>query len=78
MGSQYRSAIFYHDPAQKEVAEKVIHEVQPMWSKPIVTQIVAATEFYKAEDYHQDYLQKSPDGYTCHFIRYDAFGKEDV
>ncbi len=39
------------------------------WSSPIVTEIVAAGDFWPAEDYHQDYLQKNPDGYTCHWIR---------
>jgi peptide methionine sulfoxide reductase MsrA len=39
------------------------------WDKPVVTEIVAATQWYAAEDYHQDYLQKHPSGYTCHFMR---------
>ena len=69
VGTQYRSAIFYHDETQRETAERVKREVQPHWDKPIVTEIVAAGPFYAAEDYHQDYLEKNPGGYTCHFLR---------
>ena len=70
-GTQYRSAIFYHDARQKELAEKIITEVEASkkWPKPIVTQVVEASPFYLAEEYHQDYLQKNPGGYTCHYIR---------
>ena len=70
-GTQYRSAIFYLDASQKEIAEKVITEVEAShkWPAPIVTEVVAASEFYPAEDYHQDYLQKHPGGYTCHYVR---------
>lgn len=71
IGSQYRSAIFYHDDAQKKVAEEVIARVNASkkWKAPIVTEVTAAREFYPAEDYHQDYLVKNPGGYTCHYIR---------
>jgi methionine-S-sulfoxide reductase len=71
IGTQYRSAIFYHSDAQKKTAEKVIERVNKSgaWKKPVVTQLVPATEFYIAEDYHQDYLEKEPNGYTCHYIR---------
>ena len=70
-GSQYRSAIFYENESQKEIAEKVKAEVDESgkWSSPIVTEISPAQEFYSAEEYHQDYLQKNPGGYTCHFVR---------
>ncbi len=70
-GSEYRSAIFYVDPEQQALAEKVKDEVNASgkWSKPVVTEITKASTFYPAEDYHQDYLQKNPGGYTCHFIR---------
>jgi len=63
--------IFYSSPEQKKVAEEVKREVDASgkWSAPVVTEIVAATPWYPAEDYHQDYLQKNPDGYTCHFLR---------
>ena len=70
-GDQYRSAIFYNDETQAEVARRVKAEVDASgkWKAPIVTEIVAAGEFYVGEDYHQDYLEKHPNGYTCHFLR---------
>ena len=68
-GTQYRSAIFYHDEKQREVAERAKTKAQAKWSKPIVTQVVPATEFWPAEDYHQDYLHRTPWGYTCHYLR---------
>lgn len=71
IGSQYRSAIFYQGEKQKETAEKVKERVRQSgkWKSKIVTEIVPATPFYPAEDYHQDYLQKYPNGYTCHYLR---------
>ena len=71
VGSQYRSAIFFHSEKQKEVALQVIQEFDKSkrWPAPIVTQVVPAKEFYSAESYHQDYLQKNPGGYTCHILR---------
>ena len=70
IGTQYRSAIFYLNDAQKSVAEKVRdRQNRERWGGKIVTEIVPATEFYKAEDYHQDYLQKHPNGYNCHYLR---------
>jgi methionine-S-sulfoxide reductase len=71
VGSQYRSAIFYHSPAQKETAERVKSEVDRSgkWKKPVATEITPAAEFYSAEEYHQDYLVKNPGGYTCHWLR---------
>ena len=70
-GKQYRSAIFYTSDAQKKLAETTIKKVNDLkvWKKPIVTQITSAGPWAKAEDYHQDYLQKNPQGYTCHFER---------
>lgn len=70
-GTQYRSVIFFHSPEQKKTAEDTIKKVNDSkkWPKPIVTQVVAATKFYAAEDYHQDYLKKNPGGYTCHWVR---------
>ncbi|KAI8391338.1 uncharacterized protein BYT42DRAFT_556528 [Radiomyces spectabilis] len=74
VGSQYRSAIFYHSPDQKAVAEKVTQEVQEKHykDKKIVTKIEPASTFYDAETYHQLYLEKNPSGYTCptHFLRW--------
>ena len=69
IGTQYRSAIFYHDEAQREAAERAIQRAQPKWPRPIVTEVVPFTNFYPAEDYHQDYLQRKPNGYTCHYLR---------
>lgn len=71
IGTQYRSAIFYIDQQQKEIAQKVIKRVDASkaWPQPVVTQVVAASDFWPAEDYHQDYLEKNPNGYTCHFPR---------
>jgi peptide methionine sulfoxide reductase msrA/msrB len=70
-GTQYRSAIFYADDAQKAAAEEVKARVQESghWKGTIVTEIVKASTWYKAEDYHQDYLEKHPGGYTCHYLR---------
>ncbi len=70
-GTQYRSAIFYLDDHQREVAEKVRAEVDRSgrWNHRVVTEIVPASTFWKAEAYHQDYLEKHPDGYTCHDLR---------
>ena len=71
MGTSYRSAIFYHDENQKKVAEQVKARVDKSgaWKRPVVTEIVPAREFWLAEDYHQDYLLKHPNGYTCHYVR---------
>jgi methionine-S-sulfoxide reductase len=71
VGGQYRSAIFYHDQEQKRIAEKIKAEVASSgkWKNPLVTEIVPAKPFYSAEEYHQDYLQKHPNGYTCHWVR---------
>lgn len=71
IGSQYRSAIFYLSPEQKSTAEKKKKQVSDsgFWKKPVVTEITPASEFYSAEEYHQDYLVKNPGGYTCHYWR---------
>ena len=69
VGTQYRSAIFYHDDSQREAAERAKVRAQPKWPRPIVTEVVPFTNFYPAEDYHQDYLQKPPGGYPCHYLR---------
>lgn len=71
VGSQYRSAIFYTSPEQQRGAERVKQRVgeSGKWQKPLVTEIVPAEAFTKAEGYHQDYLQKNPGGYTCHYMR---------
>ena len=71
IGTQYRSAIFYMNDTQKRIAEQVKAKVDASgkWKRPLTTEIVPATEFWMAEGYHQDYLQKNPGGYTCHFLR---------
>lgn len=70
-GSQYRSAIFFHSDEQKETALEVKTAVDRsgFWKAPVVTEIVRAKPFYPAEEDHQDYLEKNPGGYTCHWIR---------
>jgi peptide methionine sulfoxide reductase msrA/msrB len=70
-GSQYRSAIFYLDDEQKRTAERVKAEweASKRWKRPIVTEIVPAGKFYPAKESHQDYLEKNPNGYTCHYVR---------
>ena len=70
-GTSYRSAIFYVDEAQKQTAKTLIAEITAShkWPGKIVTEITPVSEFTSAEGYHQDYLQRYPDGYTCHFIR---------
>ena len=71
VGSSYRSAIFYHDEEQKRIALKVKAEVDASgkWHNPVVTEITPAGPWWRAEEYHQDYLVKNPGGYTCHWVR---------
>ena len=71
IGSSYRSAIFYLNDSQKKTAEALIKEIDAskQWPGPVVTQVAPASDFWSAEDYHQDYLQKNPGGYTCHYVR---------
>lgn len=71
IGTQYRSAIFFHDDDQRQAAERARERAQAKWSKPIVTEIVPVAEFWAAEEYHQDYLQRLPTGYNCHYVRPD-------
>ena len=70
-GPQYRSAIFYHNEEQKRLAEKSKEELAKSgrFDKPIVTEIIKATTFYKAEDYHQDYYKKNPIRYKYYRFR---------
>lgn len=71
VGSAYRSAIFYMDDAQKKEAEDFIKLVDKSgrWPNPVVTTLEPIKNYTPAESYHQDYLQKNPGGYTCHFVR---------
>ena len=66
IGSQYRSAIFYHDATQKSAAEKSKKAVQARFKQPVATEITAATVFYPAEEYHQDYYKKNPVRYKLY------------
>lgn len=71
VGDSYRSAIFYTSDAQKAVAEDTIADVDAsgLWPGKVVTEVTPAGEFWEAEPEHQDYLERLPDGYTCHFVR---------
>ena len=72
-GPSYRSAIYYMDARQKEIAEDTIADVNAsgLWPGTVVTEVEPAGDFWQAEPEHQDYLQRLPHGYTCHFIRPD-------
>ncbi|PZF73571.1 peptide-methionine (S)-S-oxide reductase MsrA [Taibaiella soli] len=72
-GTSYRSAIFYLNDDQQKTAKEIISEIEASgkWPGQIVTEVVPAKEFWSAESEHQDYLQKHPHGYTCHFERPD-------
>ena len=70
VGTQYRSAIFYHDADQKSVAEEVIADLEGrgVWSRPIVTEILPLNTFYPAEEYHHDYYRRNPGQPYCQLI----------
>jgi peptide-methionine (S)-S-oxide reductase len=71
VGTSYRSAIFYTSPEQKAVAEDTIADVEAsgLWPGKVVTEVTQAGDFWEAEPEHQDYLERLPNGYTCHFVR---------
>jgi len=71
MGSSYRSAIFYTSEEQKRIAQDTIADVEAsrLWPGKVVTEVTPAGDFWEAEPEHQDYLQRHPNGYTCHFVR---------
>jgi methionine-S-sulfoxide reductase len=71
IGTQYRSAIFYANDQERAIAEKAIkaEDASGRWKSPVKTSLEPLKTFYSAESYHQDYLQKNPGGYTCHFWR---------
>ena len=71
VGTSYRSAIFYANEEQKRIAEATIREVQASgkWPGKVVTEVVPVGPFWEAEPEHQDYLERLPNGYTCHYIR---------
>lgn len=70
VGTQYRSAIFYHDQEQKEIAEQVIQdfEAREVWDDPIVTEVTALDKFYEAEPYHQEYYRNNPNQGYCRVV----------
>ena len=68
VGTQYRSAVFYHSPEQKRVAEEVMASVADVWDDPIVTEIVPLDVFYPAEAYHQDYYRRNPYQGYCQIV----------
>ncbi len=76
-GTSYRSAIFYGSNEEKKEAEDFIVLVNESkrWKDPVVTTLEPLGKFYPAEEYHQDYLQKNPGGYTCHAIYFDSYLK---
>jgi peptide-methionine (S)-S-oxide reductase len=71
VGASYRSAIFYTNDDQKRAAEDTIADVDAsgLWPGKVVTELVPAGPFWQAEPEHQDYLERIPNGYTCHFVR---------
>ena len=77
LGTSYRSAIFYANDEEKKEAENFIKIVNDSkrWKNPVVTTLEPLDKFHPAEDYHQDYLEKNPGGYTCHAIYFDSYLK---
>lgn len=75
VGASYRSAIFFASEEERKEAEAFIDLVNRSgrWKHPVVTTLEPFTEFFPAEEYHQDYLQKNPGGYTCHAIYFDSY-----
>jgi peptide-methionine (S)-S-oxide reductase len=71
VGSSYRSAIYYTSPEQKAIAEDTIADVEAsgLWPGKVVTEVEPVGDFWQAEPEHQDYLERIPNGYTCHFAR---------
>ena len=70
VGTQYRSAIFYHNEAQRIIAERVIKEINDahIWDAPIVTELKPYTKFHSAEDYHRDYFERHPQQTYCQLV----------
>jgi methionine-S-sulfoxide reductase len=76
-GTPYRSAIFYLNEEQRQIAQEVIKTVDESgdWQAHAVTEVVPFKEFFRAEEYHQKYLLKHPGGYTCHYVRRLSLGE---
>lgn len=74
-GAAYRSAIFFQDEEERRIAEEMIEIVNESerWNDQVVTTLEPFTQFWPAEEYHQDYLEKNPGGYTCHAIYFDSY-----
>lgn len=73
MGTSYRSAIFYTSDEQRKIAEDIIAEIEAsrLWPGKVVTEVAPEGDFWEAEPEHQDYLERFPNGYTCHYVRPD-------
>ena len=70
VGTQYRSAIFYHDEQQKQAAEKILQEIsdEKIWPDPVVTEVIELNNYHQAEDYHQDYFSNNPQNQYCNMV----------
>ncbi len=70
IGTQYRSAVFYHDETQKAEAESIIREIEQdgIWDEPVVTEVVEINNYFAAEDYHQDYFSNNPENQYCNMV----------
>jgi peptide-methionine (S)-S-oxide reductase len=70
VGTQYRSVVFYHSPAQKEAVQETIRELEAaaVWDDPIVTEVLTAQEFFPAEEYHHEYFRRNPDQAYCQAV----------
>ncbi|MEP1385926.1 MAG: peptide-methionine (S)-S-oxide reductase MsrA [Paraglaciecola sp.] len=70
VGTQYRSAIYYHDESQKIIASNILQEIteEKIWPDPIVTELTEVNNYYQAEDYHQDYFSNNPQNQYCNMV----------
>ena len=70
MGTQYRSAIYYHDDLQKQASEQILQEItdEQIWPDPVVTEVVELNNYFQAEDYHQDYFNNNPQNQYCNMV----------
>lgn len=78
-GTSYRSAIFYNNEEEKETAQEMISIVNESgrWEDPVVTTLEPLVRFWRAEDYHQNYLINNPNGYTCHAVYFSSYLKDE-
>ncbi len=70
VGTQYRSAIFYHNEQQKQAAEQILQEIsdEKIWPDPVVTEVIELNNYHQAEDYHQDYFSNNPQNQYCNMV----------